>query len=104
MIPEMYWLIFGAIATVSTAVTATFTNWFKAKGVWKQIISWVTAVALTFAAWGLNFIPALGQPEWFWVALQGICVGLVSNGIYDVPFIKKLYKLIFGEDTEEKRS
>ena len=102
MIPEMYWVIFGAIAAIATAVAATINGWFKAEGVWKQIISWITAIGLTFAAWGLQFIPALGQPEWLWVGLQGVCVGLVSNGIYDIPFIKKLYELIFGKKEPEQ--
>lgn len=97
MITEMYWLIFGAIATVASAVASPIITWTKAEGIWRQVIAWISAIALTFAAWGLQFIPALGDPAWLWVGLQGVCVGLVSNGIYDVPFIKKLYALIFGE-------
>ena len=97
----MYWVIFAAIASIATAVTATVANWFKAEGFWKQFIAWVTSIGLTFAAWGLQFIPALGDPAWLWVALQGVCVGLVSNGIYDVPFIKKLYELIFGNKNQK---
>lgn len=93
----MYWAIFGAIAAIATAVAATINGWFKATGFWKQFIAWVSALGLTFAAWGLGFIPALGTPDWLWVALQGVCVGLVSNGIYDIPFVKKLYELIFGK-------
>lgn len=102
MIPEMYWAIFGAIAAIATAVAATINGWFKATGFWKQFVAWVSALGLTFAAWGLGFIPALGTPEWLWVGLQGVCVGLVSNGIYDIPFVKKIYELIFGKKEPEQ--
>lgn len=100
----MYWVIFGAIAAVASAVASPIISWTKAQGIWQQVISWVVAVALTFAAWGLQLlpdIPALVDPTWLWVALQGVCVGLVSNGIYDIPFIQKIYAFLFGENKVE---
>jgi uncharacterized membrane protein len=40
-------------------------------------------------------LPAMAEPAWLYVLIQGVCIGLVSNGIYDIPAIKKLYEWIF---------
>jgi len=99
---ENYWTLFAAIVAVVSAVAAALIKLFKVKAGWlKQVISWLVAIGLTFAAWAIGMLPSLGEPAWFYVLIQGVCVGLVSNGFYDIPAIRKFYEWLFHL---EKRS
>lgn len=96
---ELYWVIFAAVATVASSLSAAIIGGFGIKIVWaKRLISWASAVALTFGAWAIHLLPGLGEPAWVFVLLQGICIGLTSNGIYSIEAIKKFYALIFKEE------
>ena len=102
MLTFSYWAVFAAIVAIASALSGAVIGKFKVHESWaKYLISWMFAIAVTFAAWGLKFIPALGTPAWAFVLLQGFCAGLVSNKFYDIEWVKKLYKLIFGEDYPE---
>lgn len=101
MITLTYWAVFAAIVAIASAVSAAIIGGLKIKKSWAEyLISWVSAIALAFVAYGLKFLPALGEPWWAFVLLQGFVMGLVSNKFYDIEWVKKLYKLIFGEDYE----
>ena len=92
-----YWAIFTAIVVVASALSAAIIGKCKvAKGWAKQLISWLVAVALTYLAWWIDILPAIKEPGWLFILIQGICVGLVSNGLVDTELIKKLYAVIFG--------
>jgi len=102
MISLSFWGIFAAIATVSSAVSAAVLGACKITKSWlQQLIAWVIAIALSFAAWGLHLFPAITSPEWLAILVQGFFVGLVSNGVYDIEAVKKLFALLFGENVPE---
>ncbi len=95
---ELYWVIFAAVATVASSLSAAIIGGCGIETKWvKRVISWVSAIALTFGAWAINLLPGLGEPAWVFVLLQGICIGLTSNGIYSIDAIKKFYALVFKE-------
>lgn len=100
-----YWTLFAAIVAVVSAAAAALIKLFNVKTGWlKQVISWLVAIGLTFAAWAIGILPSLGEPAWLYVLIQGVCVGLVSNGFYDIPAIKKFYEWLFhlGKKSEEE--
>lgn len=91
-----YWTLFAAIVAVASAASAALIKLFGITTNWvKQVISWVVAIALAFLAYAIGMLPAMAEPAWLYVLIQGVCIGLVSNGIYDIPAIKKLYERIF---------
>ena len=97
-----FWAVFAAIVAIASALTGAVSGWFKIEKSWvKVLLSWIFSIGLAFAAWGLKFLPAIGTPEWAFVLLHGFCAGLVSNRFYDIDWVKRLYKVIFGEDYPE---
>lgn len=69
-------------------------NWVK------QLISWVLAIALTLGFYFgklLYFAENNGDQHSIWmVVFCGLFVGLISNGIYDIPAIKAFLDKIFN--------
>jgi len=88
---ESFWYIAPILVSLTTAITglinqAIATKWEEPAWL-KQLTSWVIGSGVACAAWGLKFI-TFGQPIWLGVVALCVTVGLASNGIYDIPFIK----------------
>jgi len=64
--------------------------------IWKQVISWLVPIllALVLGVWlNIGFL----AEETIWVGLlYGLGAGLVSNGLFDIPFVKALLTYIFS--------
>lgn len=99
MLTVTYWEIFAAVALVASNMSAAIIGGCGVDIKWvRRLISWVVAIALTFGAWAINLLPGLGDPAWVFVLLQGVCIGVMSNGLYTIDAIKKFYAIVFKEE------
>ena len=89
---------FAALVAVIPVVTEFLKNAIKPPaGLWTQVISWVTGIAITFAVWlaGLGFLA--GVP-WWQMLLYGFGASLVANGIFDTGIITSIFGLFGTKD------
>lgn len=91
---EAFWYIAPILVTLTTTIAGLINQGVIAKYVpekhqaWlKQLIAWVLGAGLSVAAWGIKVIE-FGNPVWLGVIALCAVVGLASNGVYDIPFIK----------------
>ena len=91
---EAFWYIAPILVTMTTFIAGLINQGLVDKYVpskhhaWlKQLISWVLGAGLSCAAWGLKVI-AFGNPVWLGVICLCVVVGLASNGVYDIPFMR----------------
>ena len=91
---EAFWYIAPILVTMTTFIAGLINQGLVDKFVpskhraWlKQLISWVLGAGLSCAAWGLKVI-AFGNPVWLGVVCLCVVVGLASNGVYDIPFMR----------------
>ena len=91
---EAYWYIATILVTMTTFIAGLINQGLVDKFVpskhhaWlKQLIAWVIGAGLSCAAWGLKVI-AFGNPVWLGVICLCVVVGLASNGVYDIPFMR----------------
>lgn len=91
---EAFWYIAPILVTLTTTFAGLFNQGVIEKFVpeqhraWlKQLVAWVFGAALSVGAWGIKVI-AFGNPVWLGVVALCVVVGLSSNGIYDIPFIR----------------
>jgi len=90
---EAFWYIAPILVALTTTITGLInqgiTSVWEAMPAWlKQLISWVVGAGLAVGAWAIKVIE-FGDPVWLGVVCLCAVVGLASNGIYDIPFIKK---------------
>ena len=91
---DAFWYIAPILVTATTFLAGLFNQGVVDKFVpeqhrsWlKQLVSWVFGAGLSCAAWGLGVI-TFGEPVWVGVVALCVVVGLSSNGVYDIAFIK----------------
>ena len=91
---EAFWYIAPILVTMTTFIAGLINQGLVDKFVpskhhaWlKQLIAWVLGAGLSCAAWGLKVI-AFGNPVWLGVICLCVVVGLASNGVYDIPFMR----------------
>lgn len=91
---EAFWYIAPILVTMTTFIAGLINQGLVDKYVpekhhaWlKQLIAWVLGAGLSCAAWGLKVI-TFGNPVWLGVVCLCIVVGLASNGVYDIPFMR----------------
>lgn len=86
-----------ALVAIVGMLTDFFKRLFKIETKWlNHLISWVISIAATYVAWIIGYIPAVTQPEWLWILIEGIGVGLIANGVYTIDVVKKVYDFIFS--------
>lgn len=93
---DNFWATAAALGTVSTMIAGAINGKFNPSAIWRQVIAWVIAIALTVGGYFLGLV-VVAEPAWLTLTATGIVVGLVSNGVYDIPAIKELVKKWFGE-------
>ena len=91
---ESFWYIAPILVTATTFLAGLFNQGIIEKFVpeqhraWlKQLVAWVLGSGLSVAAWGVKAI-TFGAPVWVGVVALCVVVGLASNGVYDIPFMK----------------
>lgn len=86
---ESFWYVAPILMTITTALAGVVNNLLKVtKPIWRQVIAWIIGSGLSVATYFLGLI-TMGDPKWLGVVMLCIVVGLSSNGIYDIPAIKK---------------
>ena len=84
---DAFWYMAPILVALSTTVTGLINQLFKVGENWKQPISWLVGTGLACGSIAAGFLGT--DIQWpSYVALSAV-VGLASNGIYDVDFIKK---------------
>ena len=94
-------LILAATVTLATLVSGSLMDFvkriIKTDKKWvNHLISWVLSILATYVAYAIGYMPAIGEPWWLWILIEGIGVGVLANGIYTIEVIKKVYDFIFG--------
>lgn len=88
---EAFWYIAPILVTATTFLAGLINQGLarvcNMPGWAKQLVSWGVGAGLSCAAWGLGVI-TFGNPVWLGVVALCVVVGLSSNGIYDISFIK----------------
>ena len=91
---EAFWYIAPILVTMTTFIAGLINQGLVDKYVpekhhaWlKQLIAWVLGSGFSCAAWGLKVI-TFGNPVWLGVVCLCVVVGLASNGVYDIPFMR----------------
>ena len=87
----------AGVAAVNVFVTEAIVKGCKVTKDWaKQLISWATPLLLSIVGllcqFGLfaDYGPITDWHAWIYTIVTGLGLGLVSNGLYDVPFIQQL--------------
>lgn len=103
---EAFWYIAPILVTITTALAGLINQGIVEKFVpeqhrgWlKQLVAWVIGAGLSVGAWGLKLI-AFGDPVWVGVVALCVVIGLSSNGVYDIEFIKKWIDTWFKKKAE----
>ena len=87
---ESFWYLAPILASLTVTITGAINGKFNiTKGIWPQVVSWVVGSILAVGAWLLGFV-SLGEPTWLSIIALCACIGLSSNGVYDIPAIKNL--------------
>lgn len=82
--------ILGSLAVIASEYASKYT---KVSGTLAQIQSWAISIIIgVFCAW-LDFGIFDGTTTKGGV-LYGILIGLISNGIFDMSFVKKILEMI----------
>jgi len=87
---ESFWYMLPILSSITVTVTGIINSKFNiTKGFLPQLISWIVGAVLGVGGWYFDYVQ-VGDPTWLSVVVLCGCIGLVSNGIYDVPAIKSL--------------
>lgn len=91
-----FWYAATTLSTATVFLAGAINGKFKISGFWSQLVAWVIGALLSVGAWYFNII-TLGEPTWLALVCLSAVVGLSSNGIYDIPFMKELVEKLTGE-------
>ena len=88
---EAFWYYAPILSMLTVTIAGAINGKFNiTNGIWPQLVAWITGSVLRVAGYFIGLITCIGEPVW--LALICLCgvVGLSSNGIYDIPFIKSI--------------
>ncbi len=88
-----YFVSLAAVAAFTVVVTNVLINLLKIPK-FKQLLSWVVAIALAFLGWGLKLGIFSEMVLWWWVLIHGIGIGLIANGIFDIKVVQAILNFI----------
>jgi len=89
---------FGSLAALAslTVILTGYLNTHVLAGLpstGKQIASWCVAVVLAFVGQmkGVGFV---ADTSFVWTAINGLAVGLIANGIFDVKIVQSILEFV----------
>lgn len=91
-----YFLSLVAVAGLDTILTGwvtTQTPLKNANRTWKQVISWVIAILLAFVGQA-KMLGIFADTNILYTILNGVGVGLIANGIFDVTIVQSILSFI----------
>ena len=87
---DAFWYYAPILASLTVTITGVINGKFNiTSGIWPQLVSWIVGSVLTVGGWFFGLLP-LGEPTWLAIVCLCGVVGLSSNGIYDIPYIKSI--------------
>lgn len=105
LIKQMAYVI-PSITVGTQAITAAIHGAFKITNKnWVHAISWIVAILAGIAFVGFNGLD-FGVPTAWNYVLGGVCgliVGGWANGVYDWPFVEKIFDAIMNLFNREKK-
>lgn len=103
---EAFWYIAPILMTITTFLAGLFNQGVvekfvpeKHRGWLKQLVAWIIGSGLSVGVWGLKVI-SFGEPVWVGVVALCVVVGLSSNGVYDIEFMKNWISKWFKKKEE----
>jgi len=100
---DAFWYYAPILSMLTVTIAGAINGKFNiTKGIWPQLVAWITGSALSVGGYFIGLISCIGEPVW--LALICLCgvVGLSSNGIYDIPFIKSIIDKLFPTKTDKE--
>lgn len=89
-----FWYYAPIISTLTATIAGAINGKFNISGFYSQLVAWITGTILSIASWFIGIVH-VGEPAWISLTFLCVIVGLSSNGIYDIPFIKGLIDKTF---------
>ena len=99
---DAFWYYAPILAALTVTIAGAINGKFNiTQGFWPQLVAWITGSVLTVGGYFIGLITCIGEPVW--LALVCLCavVGLSSNGIYDIPFIKSIVDKLLPSGKKE---
>lgn len=97
---QVYFVSLVSFAGIIIPVTSFVNKWLNLSGTWKQVLSWVIALAMGWFAWFLN-LGIFADIVWYWVILYSVLGGLVANGVFDIKMVQGFLRLIKLEKSRQ---
>lgn len=99
---DAFWYYAPILSMLTVAIAGAINGKFDiTKGFWPQLTAWITGAVLSVGGWFIGLVP-LGEPTWLAVVCLCGVVGLSSNGIYDIPFIKNIVDQLLPKEKRTK--
>lgn len=90
------------LAAISVVICEYLSKFTKVEGFSAQIQSWVVAIVVAFIANMLGY--GFESISLFTDLLNGLFVGLVANGLFDIPLIKSTLTWIHARTSNTDKS
>lgn len=89
----------AGIAAVTVFLAATMNKLFKFEGFIKQVTAWVIAVLLMVVGNLVN-LGFMAEMSWLHTIIYGVAAGFISNGIFDIAFVRLVLQTLKIEAKE----
>lgn len=66
------------------------------------IVSWVVSIIVAFGAWIIGYLPPISQPDWLWILIEGVLIGIAGQWAYGKDIVKKILDFVFSWINGEK--
>lgn len=100
---QFYLTLIIALVGVAASVTELVKRLIKTDNkVVNTIISWVVSIGVAFGAWVIGYLPPISQPDWLWILIEGIMVGIAGQWAYGKDIVKKILDFVFSWINGEK--
>jgi hypothetical protein len=99
---QNYFANLVGMAALTTLVVGVIKKLLKLTGFLAQAISWVTAIALCYGGWLLKLGLFADITAAYVPLIYGVAIGLVSNGIFNIEFVKAILRLFRLEPPKAK--
>ena len=77
----------AGVAAVTVFLAAAINTLLKTSGFWKQLVAWVVAI-LILVVGNLVNMGFMADLNWLHTIVYGVAAGFISNGIFDLEFVK----------------
>ncbi len=91
---EQHFVDFSTTVVTVIVVTEFLKNLIGTTNFRSQLLSWGTGIVLCIAVWLLGIGYLADVAHWYVAALWGLGASLAANGVFDVPIVRSLIKVI----------